>query len=197
MNTQTKDKRKRCDWCLSSDLMIKYHDKEWGVPLHNDRKLFEFITLDAFQAGLSWSTIINKRKNFEKAFDGFNIEKIARYKQGKINKLLNDAGIIRNKLKIHSTISNAKAFLKIQKEFGSFNKYIWQFVNGKPIVNKRRKLKDIPASTKESDAMSKDLKRRGFRFVGTTICYAFMQAAGMVNDHLIECYRYKELKKLK
>lgn len=177
--------------------MIEYHDKEWGVPLHNDRKLFEFIILDAFQAGLSWSTIINKRKNFEKVFDGFDVEKIARYRQGKINKLLKDAGIIRNRLKIHSTISNAKAFLEIQKEFGSFDKYIWQFVNGKPIVNKLKKLKDIPASTKESDAMSKDLKKRGFRFVGTTICYAFMQAAGMVNDHLMDCYRYKELERLK
>jgi DNA-3-methyladenine glycosylase I len=177
--------------------MIEYHDKEWGVPLHDDRKLFEFIILDAFQAGLSWSTIINKRKNFEKAFDRFDIEIIARYRQGKINKLLKDAGIIRNRLKIHSTISNAKAFLKIQKEFGSFDKYIWQFVNGKPIVNKLKKLKDIPASTKESDAMSKDLKKRGFKFVGTTICYAFMQAAGMVNDHLMDCYRYKELKRLK
>jgi len=189
--------KKRCEWCLSSDLMIEYHDKEWGVPLHDDRKLFEFIILDAFQAGLSWSTIINKRRNFEKVFDGFDIEKIARYRQGKINKLLKDAGIVRNRLKIHSTISNAKVFLKIQEEFGSFDKYIWQFVNGKPIVNKLKKLKDIPASTKESDAMSKDLKKRGFRFVGTTICYAFMQAAGMVNDHMMDCYRYKELKKLK
>ncbi len=189
--------KKRCEWCLTSDLMIKYHDEEWGAPLHNDRKLFEFIILDAFQAGLSWSTIINKRKNFEKAFDGFDVEKIARYRQGKINKLLKDAGIIRNRLKIYSTVSNAKVFLKIQEEFGSFDKYIWQFVNGKPLVNKRKKLKDIPASTKESDAMSKDLKKRGFRFVGTTICYAFMQAAGMVNDHMMDCYRYKELKRLK
>jgi len=189
--------KKRCEWCLTSDLMIKYHDEEWGVPLHNDRKLFEFITLDAFQAGLSWSTIINKRKNFEKAFDGFDVEKISRYRQGKINKLLKDAGIVRNQLKIHSTVSNAKAFLKIQEEFGSFDKYIWQFVNGKPIVNKRRILRDIPTSTNESDAMSKDLKKRGFRFVGTTICYAFMQAAGMVNDHMVGCHRYKELKRLK
>ncbi|MBL7127936.1 MAG: DNA-3-methyladenine glycosylase I [Ignavibacteria bacterium] len=189
--------KKRCEWCLTSDLMIKYHDEEWGVPLHNDRKLFEFIILDAFQAGLSWSTIINKRKNFEKAFDGFDVEKIARYRQGKINKLLKDAGIIRNRLKIYSTVSNAKVFLKIQEEFGSFDKYIWQFVNGKPIINKRKKLKDIPASSKESDAMSKDLKKRGFRFVGTTICYAFMQAAGMVNDHLMDCHRYKKLKRLK
>ena len=197
MKKQMRDTKKRCEWCLSSDLMIEYHDKEWGVPLHNDRKLFEFIILDAFQAGLSWITIINKRKNFEKAFDGFDVEKIARYRQGKINKLLKDAGIIRNRLKIYSTVSNAKVFLKIQEEFGSFDKYIWQFVNGKPIINKRKKLKDIPASSKESDAMSKDLKKRGFRFVGTTICYAFMQAAGMVNDHLMDCHRYKKLKRLK
>ena len=186
--------KKRCDWCLSSDLMIEYHDKEWGVPLHDDKKLFEYMLLDAFQAGLSWSTIINKRKNFVKAFDGFDVGKISRYRDGKINKLLNDAGIIRNRLKIHAAVSNAKAFLNIQKEFGSFDKYIWQFVYGKPIVNKCKNLKDIPASTKESDTMSKDLKARGFRFVGTTICYAFMQAAGMVNDHLTDCYRYKELK---
>ena len=186
--------KKRCDWCLSSDLMIEYHDKEWGVPLHDDKKLFEYMLLDAFQAGLSWSTIINKRKNFIKAFDGFDVVKISRYRNGKIKKLLNDAGIIRNRLKIHSAVSNAKAFLNIQKEFGSFDKYIWQFVKGKPIVNKCKNLKDIPVSTKESDTMSKDLKARGFRFVGTTICYAFMQAAGMVNDHLTDCYRYKELK---
>ncbi|MFC2092575.1 DNA-3-methyladenine glycosylase I [Bacteroidota bacterium] len=186
--------KKRCEWCLSSDLMIEYHDKEWGVPLHDDKKLFEYMLLDAFQAGLSWSTIINKRKNFVKAFDGFDVAKISRYRDGKIKKLLNDAGIVRNRLKIHSAVSNAKAFLSIQKEFGSFDKYIWQFVKGEPIINKCKSLKDIPVSTKESDAMSKDLKARGFRFVGTTICYAFMQAAGMVNDHLTDCYRYKELK---
>ena len=183
--------KKRCDWCLSSDLMIEYHDKEWGVPLHDDKKLFEFMLLDAFQAGLSWSTIINKRKNFIKAFDGFDVVKISRYRDGKIKKLLNDAGIIRNRLKIHAAVSNAKAFLNIKKEFGSFDKYVWQFVYDKPIVNKRKNLKDIPATSKESDAMSKDLKVRGFRFVGTTICYAFMQAAGLVNDHLTDCYRHK------
>lgn len=188
--------KKRCEWCLSSELMIEYHDKEWGVPLHNDKKLFEYLLLDAFQAGLSWSTIIKKRKNFVKAFDGFDVVKISRYREGKIKKLLNDEGIIRNRLKIHSAVNNAKAFLKIQKEFGSFDKYIWQFVNGKPIVNKCKSLKDIPVSTIESNAMSKDLKARGFRFVGTTICYAFMQAAGMVNDHLTDCYRYKELRRL-
>jgi DNA-3-methyladenine glycosylase I len=189
--------KKRCEWCLSNDLMIEYHDKEWGVPLHDDNKIFEYLLLDAFQAGLSWSTIINKRKNFAKAFDGFDIMKISRYRDGKIKKLLNNAGIIRNRLKIHAAVSNAKAFLKIQKEFGSFDKYIWRFVNGRPIVNKWKRLKDLPASGGESDAMSEDLKKRGFKFVGTTICYAFMQAAGMVNDHLIGCFRYKELKRLK
>ena len=175
--------------------MIEYHDKEWGTPLHDDRKLFEYMVLDAFQAGLSWNTIINKRRNFEKAFDNFQPEKVARYTEKKIQKLLNDAGIIRNKLKIYSTVNNAKMFLKIQKEFGTFDKYIWQFTGGKTLHNKWETMKGIPASTKESDEMSKDLKKRGFNFVGTTICYAFMQAAGMVNDHIISCYRYKELKK--
>jgi DNA-3-methyladenine glycosylase I len=185
----------RCSWTSTNPLMIEYHDKEWGVPLHDDRKLFEFIILDAFQAGLSWNTIINKRKNFEKAFDNFEPEKIARYKDNKIQKLLNDAGIIRNKMKINSTVNNAKMFLKIQKEFGSFDAYIWQFTGGKTIHNKWKTLKEIPASTKQSDEMSKDLKKRGFNFVGTTICYAFMQAAGMVNDHIISCFRYDKLKK--
>jgi DNA-3-methyladenine glycosylase I len=177
--------------------MIKYHDEEWGVPLHDDRKLFEFIILDAFQAGLSWKTILYKRKNFEKAFDNFDYNKIAKYKEAKINKLLNDAGIIRNKLKIHATINNAKAFLKVQKEFGSFDKYIWQFTGGKPMINKHKSLKDIQAKSKESDEMSKDLIGRGFKFVGSTICYAFMQAAGIVNDHIVTCHRYNEVKKLR
>jgi len=176
--------------------MIDYHDKEWGEPLHDDRKLFEFITLDAFQAGLSWNTIINKRKNFEKAFDNFDPVKIAKYKDTKIQKLLNDAGIIRNKMKINATVNNAKIFLKIQKEFGTFDKYIWQFTGGKTIDNKLYDLKKMPVTSKESDEMSKDLKKRGFNFVGTTICYAFMQAAGMVNDHIVSCYRYKEVKRL-
>ena len=165
------------------------------MPVHNDIKHFEFLLLDAFQAGLSWSTIINKRDNFKKAFDNFDFKKIARYTESKIKKLLNDEGIIRNKLKIHSAVDNAKSFIKIQKEFGSFDKYIWQFTNGKTIHYSRKTLKHVPATTKESDAMSKDLKQRGFRFVGSTICYAYMQAAGMVNDHLEDCYRYKELKK--
>ena len=187
---------KRCDWTSTNPLMIKYHDEEWGVPLHNDRKLFEFIILDAFQAGLSWNTIINKRKNFRKAFDNFDPVKISKYDAKKINELLNDAGIIRNKMKVNATIQNAKAFLLLKKEFGSFDKYIWQFTGGKTIVNKWKTLKELPAKTKESDAMSKDLKERGFNFVGSTICYAFMQAAGMINDHLVTCFRYKEVKKL-
>jgi DNA-3-methyladenine glycosylase I len=171
--------------------MIEYHDKEWGVPLHDDRKLFEFMVLDAFQAGLSWSTILNKRENFRRAFDNFDPDKISKYDAKKVAKLLTDEGIIRNRLKIAATVSNAAAFKKVQKEFGTFDRYIWQFVNGKPIVNKCRTIRDIPASSKESDKMSKDLKQRGFKFVGTTICYAFMQAAGMVNDHTTGCFRYK------
>ncbi len=183
----------RCGWANSNDLMIKYHDTEWGVPLHSDRKLFEFLILDGFQAGLSWSTILNKRDNFSRAFDDFDPVEISGYRRRKIGSLLKDIGIVRNKLKIETSISNAAAFLDIQKQFGSFDKYIWQFVGGKPIVNKWRKMKDIPANTEESDAMSKDLKNRGLKFVGTTICYAFMQAAGMVNDHIISCYRYREV----
>lgn len=185
-----------CNWPGNDPLMIEYHDKEWGVPLHDDNKLFEFITLDAFQAGLSWAIIMRKRENFKKAFDNFNPEVIAKYGEEKILELINDAGIIRNKLKINATIQNAKDYLEIRKEFGSFDKYIWQFVGGKPIINKCKKLGDIQASTKESDAMSKDLKKRGFKFVGSTICYAFMQAAGMVNDHLESCWRYKEINDL-
>ncbi len=183
----------RCDWADSNDLMIRYHDSEWGVPLHDDRKLFEFLVLDGFQAGLSWSTILNKRDNFRRAFDDFDPARISRYGRRKIETLLKDTGIIRNRLKIEATITNAKAFLDIQKQFGSFDKYIWQFVGHKPIVNKWRKMKDIPANTEESDTMSKDLKNRGLKFVGTTICYAFMQATGMVNDHIISCYRYREV----
>lgn len=186
----------RCPWTSTNPLMVKYHDEEWGVTLHDDRKLFEFIILDAFQAGLSWNTIINKRKYFRKAFDNFNAKKIARYDSKKITELMNDAGIIRNKLKINATIKNAKAYLEIKKEFGSFDKYIWQFTKGKTIDNKLSDLKRMPVTSKESDEMSKDLKKRGFAFVGSTICYAFMQAAGMVNDHLIYCFRYKEVKKI-
>lgn len=193
---KTKKESGRCPWTSTNPLMINYHDEEWGVPLHDDRKLFEYIILDAFQAGLSWNTIINKRKNFKKAFDNFNAAKIAKYDSKKINELLKNEGIIRNKMKINATVQNAKAFLKIKKEFGSFDKYIWQFTNGKTTDNNLSDLKKIPVKSKESDAMSKDLKERGFSFVGSTICYAFMQAAGMVNDHLNYCFRYKEVKKL-
>jgi DNA-3-methyladenine glycosylase I len=185
--------KKRCPWPSDNPLMIEYHDKEWGVPVHDDRKLFEFMVLDAFQAGLSWSTILNKRENFRKAFDNFNVDKIAKYDDKKVVKLLNDAGIVRNRLKIAATIHNAIEFKKIQKEFGSFDSYIWQFVKGKPIVNKLKTIRSMPVSSKESDKMSLDLKKRGFKFVGTTICYAFMQAAGMVNDHTVDCFRYKTI----
>ncbi len=183
----------RCKWCLSSEKMMKYHDEEWGVPVCNDRKWFEFIVLDGFQAGLSWSTIINKRDNFRKAFDKFNFNKIAKYDERKLNSLLNDAGIIRNRLKIYSSVSNAKAFITLRKEFSSFNNYIWKFTNGKTIHNKWKSHKEILATTKISDELSKDLRKRGFNFVGSTICYAFMQAAGMVNDHTTDCFRHKEL----
>jgi DNA-3-methyladenine glycosylase I len=184
--------RIRCSW-PSSPISIAYHDREWGVPLKDDRKLFEFLVLDAAQAGLSWEIILRKREGFRAAFDDFNAEKIARYNDKKIKELLADPGIIRNRLKIESAINNARAFLAVQKEFGSFARYIWQFVEGKPKINARRSLKDIPATSPESDAMSKALKKRGFRFVGSTICYAFMQAAGMVNDHAIDCFRHAEL----
>ena len=177
--------------------MVAYHDNEWGVPLHDDRKLFEFLVLDGFQAGLSWRTILNKRENFRTAFDGFDAERIARYRKPKIERLLKDAGIVRNRMKVEATLANAKAFLKAQEEHGSFDSYIWQFVNGTPKQNRWRSLKQIPASTAESDRMSKDLKDRGFKFVGATICYAFMQAAGMVNDHLVTCFRYDQLKRKK
>jgi DNA-3-methyladenine glycosylase I len=176
---------KRCHWA-KSPAMIDYHDREWGVPVHDDRTLFEFLILEGAQAGLSWETILNKRENYRRAFDKFDARKIAKYDAKKTRTLLTDAGIVRNRLKISSTISNAKAFLAVQKEFGSFDKYIWQFVGGKPKVNTTGKL---PAVSPESDAMSKDLKKRGFRFVGSTICYAFMQATGMVDDHAPDCFR--------
>lgn len=173
--------------------MVKYHDEEWGVPVHDDRTLFEFLILEGAQAGLSWQTILNKRENYQKAFNAFDANKIARYDEKDIERLLTDPGIIRNRLKITATIKNAKAFLAIQKEFGSFDKYIWQFVNKKPLNHKVRTMKDIPSTTKESDAMSRDLLKYGFKFVGSTICYAFMQAVGMVNDHEIKCFRYKKI----
>jgi len=185
--------KRRCSWAGSNNsLMIEYHDKEWGVPVHDDRTLFEFLILEGSQAGLTWQTVLNKRENYSRAFDDFHADKIACYGKKDINRLLTDSGIIRNRLKIASTIHNAKAFLKIQKEFGTFDVYIWQFVGGRPINHKIRTIKDIPTNTKESDAMSKDLIKRGFKFVGSTICYAFMQAIGMVNDHEIKCFRYKE-----
>lgn len=183
----------RCAWPGNDRLMVKYHDEEWGVPCHHDRKLFEYIVLDTFQAGLSWAIVLNKRENFRRAFDNFDPEKIARYGLERIGKLENDSGIIRNKLKIAATISNARAFLAIQKEYGSFDRYIWGFVNGQPIVNHHKKDSNVGATSPASDAMSTDLKKRGFRFVGSTIVYAFMQGAGLVNDHLVGCFRYTEL----
>jgi len=182
---------KRCAWA-TNELSIAYHDREWGVPAHDDRTLFEFLILEGAQAGLSWNTILQKRENYRKAFAGFDPAKVARFDKRKQQQLLRDPGIVRNRLKISSTVDNAKAFLSVQKEFGSFDRYIWQFVGGKPLVNARTSMKQVPARTTESDAMSKDLKRRGFRFVGSTICYAFMQAVGMVNDHLTDCHCYRQ-----
>ena len=187
------NERIRCPWTGASDLMIQYHDEEWGVPVHDERKLFEFIVLDGFQAGLSWSCILNKRENFRTAFDNFEPLLIAKYGEEKIASLMEDSGIVRNRLKIIATINNARRFLEIQKEFGTFDSYIWQFVNGKMLVNHWKELGQIPVRSPESDAMSKDLKKRGLKFVGSTICYAFMQAAGMVNDHVTSCFRHKEL----
>ncbi len=189
------NEKERCNWPGNDTLMQAYHDEEWGTPLHEDLKLFEFIVLDSFQAGLSWSCILHKRENFRRAFDGFEPAKIALYSEKKIEELLQDSGIIRNRRKIEATIGNAIAFLKIQEEFGSFDSYIWQFTQGKTIDKGYRENAEIPVSSPESDAMSRDLKKRGFLFVGTTICYAFMQAAGMVNDHLVACFRYIELNK--
>ncbi len=183
----------RCQWAGNDPIYIEYHDKEWGVPVHDDIKLFEFIILEGAQAGLSWLTILKRRENYRKAFADFNAEKVARFNEKKINELLTDRGIIRNKLKILSAVSNAQAFLKIQEEFGSFDAYSWQFVEGKCKVNKLKTIKEIPATSKESDALSKDLKKRGFKFVGSTIIYAHMQAVGMVNDHITDCFRYREL----
>ena len=183
---------KRCGWA-KNELAILYHDAEWGVPLHDDRGLFEFLILEGAQAGLSWDTILRKRENYRKAFDGFDVNKVARYTEKRIERLLQDAGIIRNRLKVTSAVSNAKAFLKIQKEFGSFDKYIWDFVDGKPIVNKWKQIDQVPATSPVSDAISKDMKKRGFNFVGSTIMYAHMQATGMVNDHLTSCFRYREI----
>lgn len=183
----------RCAWA-TTPAMIEYHDREWGVPQHDDRVLFEFLILEGAQAGLSWSTILNKRGAYRKAFSGFNPARVAKYDAKKVRELLANDGIVRNKMKIASTIENARAFLAVQKEFGSFDTYIWQFIGGKPKINQITSMKQLPARTPESDAMSKDLLKRGFRFVGPTICYAFMQAVGMVNDHLMGCFRWKELR---
>lgn len=182
------DEKIRCGWCLSSDLYKKYHDEEWGVPVYEDKKLFEFLILETFQAGLSWITILNKRENFRTAFDDFDYKKIANYQEDKINELMQNQGIVRNKLKINAAVSNAVSFIKIQNEFGSFSKYIWNFVDGVPIINTLKTHKDAPATTPLSDEISKDLKKRGFKFVGSTVVYAHMQATGMVNDHIEECF---------
>lgn len=183
----------RCEWANKTELEQRYHDREWGVPVHDDRTLFEFLILEGSQAGLSWSTILKKREGYRKAFDNFDLLKVARYSQADVFRLLHNPEIIRNRLKIYSAISNARSFIAVQKEFGTFDRYVWQFVHGKPILNAWQKLSDIPASTPESTAMSKELLRRGFKFVGTTICYSFMQAVGMVNDHIVSCFRYEQV----
>ena len=185
---------KRCDWANRNELEQSYHDNEWGMEIHDDRRLFEFLVLEGAQAGLSWSTILQKREGYRRAFDNFDARKISGYSEDTVSRLLANSGIIRNRLKINAAITNARAFLKVRQEFGSFDKYIWQFVNGRPVQNRWKRITDIPSSTPESDAMSKDLIKRGFKFVGTTICYAFMQAVGMVNDHVVDCFRYEELK---
>ena len=185
--------KKRCDWVGNDALYIAYHDEEWGVPVYDDAKLFEFLVLETFQAGLSWLIVLRKRENFRQAFDDFDYRKIAKYDDEKYEQLLHNQGIIRNRLKIKATISNAQAFMKIQKEFGSFSRYIWQFVGGKPIQNNFENMADLPAKTVLSDKISKDLKKRGFKFVGSTVLYAHMQATGMVNDHTIDCFRHREL----
>ena len=186
----------RCDWARN-DLAIAYHDREWGVPRHDDRGLFEFLILEGAQAGLSWDTILRKRERYRAVFDNFDPEKIAHYGKRKLDSLMRDEGIVRNRLKILSAVKNARAFLQVQKEFGSFDAYIWQFVGGKPRANQRNDIRQVPSRTAESDAMSKDLKKRGFTFVGSTICYAFMQAVGLVNDHLTTCFRYREIEAMR
>lgn len=188
--------KKRCAWCLKSETYMRYHDEEWGVPVHDDHIHFEFLVLEGAQAGLSWSTILNKRKGYEKNFAAFDPSKVARFTSVRIEKILKDPGVVRNRLKVLATVNNAKRFLEVQKEFGSFDAYIWQFVNGKPIDNKRKTLSGVPAVTPESDALSKDLIRRGFKFVGSTVIYAHMQACGLVNDHLMECHRYEATRRL-
>lgn len=188
--------KKRCGWCVGDPLYELYHDTEWGVPVHKDQLLFEFLILETFQAGLSWITILRKRENFRKAFDQFDYEKIAAYGELKTRSLLDNAGIVRNKLKINAAVTNARAFIKIRQEFDTFDRYIWSFVDRKPIVNQWQHYKDAPANTSLSDTISKDLKKRGFKFVGSTVVYAFMQAIGMVNDHEVDCFRYQEVQLL-
>lgn len=188
--------KKRCEWCGTDPLYVAYHDEEWGVPVHDDRRLFEMLVLEGAQAGLSWATILKKREAYREAFDHFDPEKISRYTSKKIEKLLSNPGIVRNRLKIESAVRNARAFLEVGGEFGSFDRYIWRFVGGRPVSNRWRTLKDLPAATPQSAAMSKDLKKRGFNFVGSTICYAFMQSVGMVNDHVVDCFRYREVERL-
>jgi DNA-3-methyladenine glycosylase I len=190
-----KNEPKRCGWCEGDPLYEAYHDNEWGVPIYDDATLFEFLILETFQAGLSWITVLRKRENFRTAFDNFNYNSIANYNEEKINQLLHNKGIIRNKLKINATVSNAKAFLRIRDDFGTFSKYIWSFVNGKPIINSYNNYKEAPANTELSDKISADLKKRGFKFVGSTVVYAHMQATGMVNDHEVSCFRHEEVKK--
>ncbi len=194
---ETRKMKTRCKWGTTSQLYIDYHDNEWGVPVHDDRKLFEFLILEGAQAGLSWETVLKKRENYRKAFNNFDPVKISRYGDKKIEALLGNKGIIRNRLKITSAINNARRFLEVRKEIGTFDIYIWKFVEGRPITNRYKSMQEIPATTKVSDAMSKDLKKRGFKFVGPTICYAHMQATGMVNDHVVGCYRHKEIKALR
>jgi DNA-3-methyladenine glycosylase I len=186
--------KRRCPWCESGALQRAYHDREWGVPVHDDRRWFEFLILEGAQAGLSWDTILKKREHYRRAFAEFDARKVARFGSKQIRALTRNPGIVRNRLKIAAAISNARAFLAVQREFGSFDRYIWQFVGGRPLRNRRRTLKEVPAATPKSDAMSKDLRQRGFRFVGSTICYALMQATGMVNDHLVSCFRYRQIR---
>ena len=186
--------KKRCAWCSDDPLYVSYHDTEWGIPVHDDRLLFEFLILEGAQAGLSWLTVLKKRENYRKAFDNFEIARVARYGQQDIDRLLLDPGIIRNRLKIESAIKNAQGVLTIQKEYGTFDAYLWRYVNGKPLQNSWRSMADLPATSTVSDQMSKDLKKRGFNFVGSTICYSLMQAVGMVNDHLVDCFRYNEVR---
>ncbi|HEY0743631.1 MAG TPA: DNA-3-methyladenine glycosylase I [Chryseosolibacter sp.] len=189
-----KTDKKRCPWCLGFEQYIQYHDEEWGVPVHDDRKHFEFLILEGAQAGLSWSMILKKREGYRKAFADFDPAKVARFSENKIEKLLLNPGIVRNRLKVRAAVNNAKRFLEVQKEYGSFDKYIWQFVGGEPIINKRQSISQVPATTKESDALSADLIKRGFKFVGSTVIYAHMQACGLVNDHLVDCWKYSASK---